>query len=297
MSLREVVVEIDADKAEALAMAFEEAGALSVSWEDADAGTEREIPQFAEPDAPLFALWPRCRLTALFAQDGELEARIRAALRTSGLPAEHACSVRELSETDWVRATQAQFSPIAIAAGRLWIVPSWCEPPDPQAPYLVLDPGLAFGTGSHPTTRLCLAWLLEEMQPDMSLLDYGTGSGILAIAAKKLGAGTVVGVDIDEVALETAQRNAERNGVAIAWLHSSAPITQTFERVVANILTNPLKLLAPALAARLKPGGRLALSGVLETQADDVIAAYAPYLSLGIGAVEEGWVRLEGEKR
>ena len=194
-----------------------------------------------------------------------------------------------------MRLTQSQFDPIRIS-GRLWIVPSWHQAPDPTAINLELDPSLAFGTGSHPTTRLCLEWLEANVSPGVSVLDYGCGSGILGIAALKLGAGDVLGVDIDPAALTAAADNAARNQVSMRLAPSSAPLAETFDRVVANILTNPLMLLAPLLASRLKPGGRLALSGVLESQADQVIAAYAPHLPLLIGATHEGWVRLEGMK-
>jgi ribosomal protein L11 methyltransferase len=196
-------------------------------------------------------------------------------------------------EQDWVRLTQSQFDPIRIS-DRLWIVPSWHVAPDPAAINLELDPGLAFGTGSHPTTRLCLEWLEREVRPGATVLDYGCGSGILAIAAQKLGAGDTVGVDIDPAALTAAQDNATRNGVRLRIAHSSNDLTERFDRVVANILTNPLMLLAPLLVARLKPGGRIALSGVLESQAEQVVSAYAPHIVLSVGAVHEGWVRLEG---
>ena len=163
-------------------------------------------------------------------------------------------------------------------------MPTWHTAPDADAINLVLDPGMAFGTGSHPTTRLCLEWLTEEVAPGVSVLDYGCGSGILAIAAVKLGAGEVTGVDIDEKAVATAADNAANNGVSLHLQVSAKPLAGTFQRVVANILTNPLKMLAPLLAARVAPGGKLALSGVLEAQADEVIAAYAPYIALRVGA-------------
>lgn len=295
MSWREAILEVGAEETEALAEALLEAGAMAVGLEDADAGTSQETPQFGEPDGAAMPLWRRCRVVALFAPVADLHERLRHAQEAAGLPPEKSWGIREVAEQDWVRATQSQFSPIAIG-DRLWIVPSWHTPPEPTAINLVLDPGLAFGTGSHPTTRLCLHWLLDAVRPGASVLDYGAGSGILAIAAKKLGAGLTVGVDIDDRALAAAQENARRNGVAIEWRHSSAPLPERFDLVVANILTNPLKLLAPLLATRLAPGGRLALAGVLESQASEVIAAYAPYLALAVGACEDGWVRLEGRR-
>jgi len=175
-------------------------------------------------------------------------------------------------------------------------VPSWHAAPDPAAINLELDPGLAFGTGSHPTTRLCLEWLCAKVSRGDTLLDYGCGSGILALAGAKLGAGEVVGVDIDARALEAAAENAARNRVALRLAHSQQPLSEQFDIVVANILTNPLCVLAPLIAARVKPGGQLALSGVLDNQAEQVIAAYAPHIALSRGATLEGWARLEGTR-
>lgn len=290
-----VALETDAAHAEALSDALMAAGAISVSVEDAQAGTELETPQFGEPGSPTTPIWAVSRVIALFEPAGELTDRIKQAIQEIGLDPHTPMSLEEVAEQDWVRLTQSQFDPIRISA-RLWIVPSWHVAPDPAAINLELDPGLAFGTGSHPTTRLCLEWLETTIEPGTSVLDYGCGSGILAIAAKKLGAGETVGVDIDPAALTAAADNAARNRVELRLAPSSAPLEQRFEVVVANILTNPLMLLAPLLTSRLAPGGKLALSGVLETQAGQVIAAYAPFLPLRVGAVHEGWVRLEGER-
>lgn len=290
-----VALETDAAHAEAISDALLAAGAISASVEDALAGTELETPQFGEPGSPTTPLWERSRVVALFEPADDLRERIGATLKAAGLTVPAEIAFEEVAEADWVRLTQSQFDPIKIS-DRLWIVPSWHTAPDPAAINLELDPGLAFGTGSHPTTRLCLEWLEANIEPGVSVLDYGCGSGILAIAAKKLGAGDTAGVDIDPAALAAAADNAARNTVAIRLLHSSESLDGHFDRVVANILTNPLMLLAPLLAARLAPGGRLALSGVLESQAEQVIAAYAPYLTLRVGAVHEGWVRLEGIK-
>jgi len=293
----QVALETDAAHAEALSEALLAAGAISVSVEDALAGTDRETPQFGEPGSPGTPLWDDSRVVALFdppANQGDLIGRVAAAAQAVGIDDLPEISLDEVAEQDWVRLTQSQFDPIRISE-RLWIVPSWHVSPDPAAINLELDPGLAFGTGSHPTTRLCLEWLEARVTPGCSLLDYGCGSGILAIAARKLGAGETVGIDIDPAALTTATDNAQRNGVSLCVAHSSAPLDERFDLVVANILTNPLMLLAPLLTSRLQPGGRIALSGVLETQAEQVIAAYAPHLPLRVGATHEGWVRLEGE--
>lgn len=294
-----------ADHADALSDALLEQGAITVSVEDALAGTPEETPQFGEPGNPASGsppLWLHSRVIALFDpcdDPGHPGNRVAAACRAIGIEPPAEIGIEQVAEQNWVELTQSQFEPIRIN-DRLWIVPSWHTAPDSTAINLKLDPGMAFGTGSHPTTRLCLEWLCENIQGGETVLDYGCGSGILAIAAAKLGATQVVGVDIDETALSAARNNAAANGVTLALRHSRAALDETFDRVVANILTNPLCVLAPLLAARLAArvpgkiaGGRLALSGVLETQADEVIAAYAPFLPLRVGATLDGWVRLE----
>jgi len=284
----------DAGHAEALSEALFEAGAISVGVEDAEAGTDAETPQFGEPGSPETPLWRTSRVVALFEPADDLRQRIETAKAEVSLGDTQA-ELTEVAEQDWVRLTQSQFEPIRIN-DRLWIVPSWHTAPDPAAINLELDPGLAFGTGSHPTTHLCLEWLCEKVSRGDTVLDYGCGSGILALAAAKLGATSVLGVDIDERALEAAADNAARNNVVLRLAHSKQPLTETFDLVVANILTNPLCVLAPLLVARIASGGRLALSGVLETQAGQVIAAYAPHIDLTVGATLDGWVRLEGLK-
>lgn len=290
-----VTLKADSDCAEQLSDALFDVGALSVSIEDADAGTPEEKPQFGEPGMDTSSLWDHSLVIALFDADADLTILLAQAAGQAGLETVPSFTVEEVAEQNWVQLTQAQFEPICINE-RLWIVPSWHEAPDPQAITLVLDPGMAFGTGSHPTTKLCLDWLSSAVTPGVSLLDYGCGSGILGIAAAKFGAVNVLGVDIDDKALVAARDNAERNGVVLNLCHSADTLTETFPLVVANILTNPLCVLAPLLAARVAPGGRIALSGVLETQAEQVIAAYAPYLPLQVGATQEGWVRLEGTR-
>lgn len=290
-----VTLEAEAERAEALSEALMDQGALSVSIEDADAGTTAERPQFGEPGHLPTGLWDHSRVVALVETDVDLAPLLARAAAQAGFDAVPRFSVEEVAEQDWVQLTQSQFDPIRIT-DRLWIVPSWHQAPDPGAINIELDPGMAFGTGSHPTTHLCLEWVTEEVGPGHRVLDYGCGSGILGIAAARMGAAEVLGVDIDEKALEAAADNAARNGVALRLQHSAEPLEARFDRVVANILTNPLCVLAPVLAARVAPGGRLALSGVLESQAEQVIAAYAPYLPLRVGATREGWVRLEGAR-
>jgi ribosomal protein L11 methyltransferase len=283
----------DAAHAEALSDALIEGGALSVAIEDADAGTDREQPQFGEPGSDPRPLWQQSRLEALFEPGSDIAAIVAAAAVRAGLAAPPVWTQQEVAEQNWVQITQAQFAPIRIDR-RLWIVPSWREAPDPDAINIELDPGMAFGTGSHPTTRLCLQWLIERVAPGCSVLDYGTGSGILAIAAARLGAEPVVGVDIDAAALTAAEDNARKNSVSIRLRHSRLPLEMQFDRVVANILTNPLRVLAPLLGARIAPGGGIALSGILAAQAEAVCTAYRPYLPLRVAAELEGWVLLEG---
>jgi ribosomal protein L11 methyltransferase len=208
-------------------------------------------------------------------------------------------TTRAVAEQDWVRLTQSQFDPIHIGKN-IWVVPSWHDIPDPQALVLELDPGLAFGTGSHPTTRLCMEWLEAHPPFQQSVLDYGCGSGILAMVAKKLDAAHVTGVDIDPQAIESARYNADRNHCVIDYYlpedFAAAAVGKTYDVVVANILSSPLKLMAPMLSGRVAPGGSLVLSGVLSRQAHEVIAAYAPFISLTVWAEHDGWVALSGRR-
>lgn len=291
-----VSIAADAAHAEALSDALLALGALSVGVEDADAGTERETPQFGEPGSAPAPLWAHSRVVALFARDADIPFLVAAAAGEAGLETTPPYDTAEVAEQDWVRLTQSQFEPIRVN-DRLWIVPSWHAAPDPQAINLELDPGLAFGTGSHPTTRLCLEWLCGHVRPGASVLDYGCGSGILAIAAARLGAGSVTGVDIDENALAAAADNARRNGVALQLLHSKHPLDASFDIVVANILTNPLCVLAPLLAGRSRQGGLIALSGILSTQVGQVRQAYRSAFDLTVWAEAEGWVLLEGVRK
>ena len=292
----------DATHAEALADALVECGALTASIEDADAGTAAETPQFDEPGEvrPVEAIgWARSKVIALFepTPHDNLQKNCDDAARIAGVSPTPELAIVEVAEQDWVRLTQSQFEPIRIS-GRLWIVPSWHEAPDPDAICIELDPGLAFGTGSHPTTRLCLQWLESAVTPQASVLDYGCGSGILAIAAGKLGARRIDGVDIDPRAVESAQYNAGNNKVEARFSLADTPASETrYDIVVANILSNPLRALAPALCARVAPDGQLALSGILAEQADEIRGIYAPWVELSVFGTHEGWVCLAGRMK
>jgi ribosomal protein L11 methyltransferase len=295
MSWLSIRIDTDCRHAEALADALLDAGALFAGIEDADAGTPDETPQFGEPGSIASPGWARSRVTAFFDANADAGAVLAASAAAAGFPGVPAHTLEKVEEQDWVRLTQSQFEPIRVS-DRLWIVPSWHTAPDPQAIVLVLDPGMAFGTGSHPTTRLFLEWLERAVTPGCSVLDYGCGSGILGIAAARLGAGDVLGVDIDPQAVAAARNNAARNGVDARFDDSAARIRGEFDLVVANILANPLKALAPAICSHVRPGGRLALSGILAAQAGDLIAAYAPWLPLAVADAREGWVCLAGAK-
>ena len=301
MSWTEIVIEVAREQAELLSDALMEAGALSVSVEDADEGTAAERPLFGEPGMePAEAAWDRSRVVALTEADADHAAIVASAFAGAGIvPGQNAgYTLRPVAEQDWVRLTQSQFDPIHIGS-HIWVVPSWHDAPsDPHALVLELDPGLAFGTGSHPTTRLCMEWLEAHPPTGRSVLDYGCGSGILAMVAQKLGAGSVCGVDIDPQAIESARYNAQRNGCAIDYFlpeqFADANPGRTFDVGVANILSSPLKLMAPMLASRIAAGGALVLSGILTRQADEIALAYAPFLELAVQAEQEGWVVMSG---
>ncbi len=283
-----------AAEAEAWSDALVDAGALAVDVSDPRAGTAAEAPLYGEPGLPIAGSWAWSRVVALFPDGADWKSILDGVAAGLGLPVPPH-ETYPVAEQDWVRNTQAQFGPIEIARG-FWIVPTWSELPEPGALVLRLDPGLAFGTGSHPTTRLCLEWLRETIGGGELLLDYGCGSGILAIAAAKLGAGAVVGIDIDPQAVAASRVNAQANGVSATFGTPDALAPGAFDVVVANILANPLVLLAPALAARVAARGRIALSGVLVDQADEVIAAYAAWFTLSRWRERDGWVLLASAK-
>jgi len=268
----------------------DELGALAVTVEDADAQSDAEHALFGEPGLPSpRAGWTRSSVRALF--DSDAQATAAATLLLAQEWAGDALQVQSLAavpDTDWVRVTQSQFAPVQITP-TFWIVPSWHQPP-PEARQLIrLDPGLAFGTGTHPTTRMCLRWIAGHAQPWPRVLDYGCGSGILAIGAARHGARQIDAVDIDPAAVEATRANAQANGVSLnAALPQAAQ--GAYALVLANILAKPLTLLAPLLAAHVAPGGHLVLAGILERQADELRAAYAPHCALTVADCDDGWV-------
>jgi ribosomal protein L11 methyltransferase len=295
MSYTALRFDVLADEAERWSDALLDAGALSVDATDPRLGTADESPVWGEKAAGPREWWPVTRLTALCRDDAHASTMLHdaAAAIARGIPA---FETYRVADRDWVRETQAQFAPIRIRDD-LWIVPSWCVPPRRDAINVVLDPGLAFGTGSHPTTRLCLEWLAAQDMRGASLLDYGCGSGILAIAGALLGASPVAGTDVDRQAIVASRANAGANRADARFVHVDALDDRRYTCVVANILARPLAVLAPALAARTEFGGRIALSGILASQADDVLEAYAPWFDMVCGRNEDGWVLLDGQRR
>ncbi|MDG9924555.1 MULTISPECIES: 50S ribosomal protein L11 methyltransferase [unclassified Pseudomonas] len=288
----QVRLAITPEQAETYEDALLGVGAVSVTFMDAE-----DQPIF-EPDLGTTPLWSNTHLLALFEADTDpanLVAHLQ--LLTGGELPQH--EIEHIADQDWERSWMDNFQPMRFGR-RLWIVPSWHAAPEPEAVNLLLDPGLAFGTGTHPTTALCLEWLDGQELNDCTVIDFGCGSGILAIAALLLGAPQAIGTDIDPQALEASRDNAGRNGIDPArfpvYLPADMP-QQPAEVVVANILAGPLVSLAPQISALVKAGGRLALSGILAEQAEEVRAAYEGAFELDPTAIKDGWVRISGVKR
>ncbi|MCP1623362.1 50S ribosomal protein L11 methyltransferase [Pseudomonas nitroreducens] len=288
----QVRLAITPDQAETYEDALLEVGAVSVTFMDAE-----DQPIF-EPDLGTTPLWSHTHLLALFEADTD-EASLLAhlTLLTGGELPEH--QIERIEDQDWERSWMDNFKPMRFGR-RLWIVPSWHDAPEPEAVNLLLDPGLAFGTGTHPTTALCLEWLDGQELAGQNVLDFGCGSGILAIAALLLGAEQAVGTDIDPQALEASRDNASRNGIDPAkfpvYLPTDLPKAQA-DVLVANILAGPLVTLAEQLTGLVKSGGLLALSGILAEQAEEVRAAYADAFDLDPTAERDGWIRISGRRR
>ena len=283
------------DRVELVSEALEALDALSVSVEDADAETEHEQALFGEPGMPPPKEgWQRSQVVALFAK--EEEAR-QAALLLAAQDFFEACEVISLGalpDQDWVRLTQSQFAPVEITPD-FWIVPTWHEPPAQARKIIRLDPGLAFGTGTHPTTRMCLRWIATHDLNGQRVLDYGCGSGILAMGAAKFGAKQIDAVDIDEAAVTSTELNAQANEVS---LNVGLPeLAQgAYQTVLANILATPLKVLAPLLCGHVQAGGHLVLAGILERQEEELIQAYAPHIKLSVADREDGWILMTAQR-
>ena len=316
----ELILLVPADSVETVSEALEALDALSVSVEDADAETPAERPLFGEPGMPPpQAGWDRSRMVSLFATEA-LAVEACKLLQAQDFFAEcELIAISPVPEQDWVRLTQSQFTPVEITP-EFWIVPTWHEPPAQARQVIRLDPGLAFGTGTHPTTRMCLRWIAKNGAPTLGtdasslplkraepasggpllrsgavskdlgrVLDYGCGSGILAIGAAKFGAVEIDAVDIDEAAVQSSRANADANHVRLnAGLPDKA--AGLYRTVLANILATPLKVLAPLLCAHVAPGGSLVLAGILDRQADELKAAYAPWCALEVSDQEDGWI-------
>ena len=269
--------------------ALEALDALSVSVEDADAQSESEQALFGEPGMPPpKEAWQRSKVVALFAKEVTAHDAERLLFVQDFFTNSQSLGVHPVEDQDWVTLTQSQFQPVEITPD-FWIVPTWHEPPAQAKRFIRLDPGLAFGTGTHPTTRMCLRWIASRKNLSIRVLDYGCGSGILAIAAALHGAQSVDAVDIDEAAIASTLLNAKANGVTLHAGHSGLAVG-AYDTVLANILATPLKVLAPLLCSHVKPTGHLVLAGILERQAQELQQAYAPYCKLQVSDQEDGWI-------
>ena len=295
MPFLQVNIVVPSSHAELLSDELMEVGALSTAIEDAYAGTDKEQPIFDEPNEPSAEIWEQSLIIAMFDADTDVDAAV-ALLPENMRPVKEAYTVTSVADQDWVKLTQSQFDPIHVSE-RLWITPTWHEAPTDGSINIELDPGLAFGTGSHPTTFLCLRWLDAHMPQGAAVLDYGCGSGILAITAAKLGAGKVVGVDIDKQAIRASHDNAAQNQVNIeVYLPDEQPEGQ-FDVVVANILANPLRMLGQMLAGRVKTDGQIVLSGILAEQVEEISALYQQWFDMKPATIQDGWACLFGIKR
>ena len=295
MPFLQVNLVVPSQHAELLSDELMEVGALSTAIEDAYAGTDKEQPIFDEPNEPSAEIWEQSLIIAMFDADTDVDAAV-ALLPENMRPVKEAYTVTSVADQDWVKLTQSQFDPIHVSE-RLWITPTWHEAPTDGSINIELDPGLAFGTGSHPTTFLCLRWLDANMPQGAAVLDYGCGSGILAITAAKLGAGKVVGVDIDKQAIRASHDNAAQNQVSIeVYLPDAQPEGQ-FDVVVANILANPLRMLGQMLAGRVKTDGQIVLSGILAEQVEEISALYQQWFDMKPATIQDGWACLFGTKR
>ena len=288
-TLHELALICSEDAVEMVSDALMELDALAVSVLDADADTSAENALFGEPGMPApRGGWQRSIVQALFPSAAEATDAATLLLAQDWAADVHVQAIKPVDDQDWVRLTQSQFAPVEITPS-FWIVPSWHQAPLQASTVIRLDPGLAFGTGTHPTTRMCLRWIAANAQPWLRVLDYGCGSGILAIGAALHGAADIDAVDIDPAAVQASRANAEANKVSLKAAMPDAAIG-VYPLVLANILATPLKLLAPLLCAHVATGGQLILAGILERQAGELKAAYAPWLALQVSDAEDGWI-------
>ena len=282
------------DSVETVCEALDALDSLSVSVEDADAQTDAEQALFGEPGMPPPKEgWKRSRIIALFAQQVQAQEAARLLTVQDFFVRSQVLGIQAVPDQDWVRLTQSQFAPVEITP-EFWIVPTWHEPPAQAQKVIRLDPGLAFGTGTHPTTRMCLRWIATHDVANQRVLDYGCGSGILAIGAALYQASSIDAVDIDEAAVSATHLNAQANGVVLnAGLPDKA--SGAYQTVLANILATPLKVLAPLLTGHVHKGGNLVLAGILERQAQELKDAYAPYCQLEVSDAEDGWILMTAQ--
>ncbi len=296
MSWISVIIQAQDNTADLISDTLIELGALSAIIEDANAQTVDEQAIFGEPGDPPPGIWQKNIVSAMFNSGLDVDFLIQTLAKKTHL-SNLTFTTQTIEEQDWVRATQSQFNPIKIT-DKLWIVPTWHNVVDDEAINIALDPGLAFGTGSHPTTHLCLAWITQHVKPAHQVLDYGCGSGILAIAAKKMGATKVVGTDIDAQAIEASHYNAAQNHVDIDFFHATEfKSQQAYDIVVANILSSALSVLAPILSSACKTGGQIALSGILKEQVELLTILYSQWFKMDAPIMMDSWILLTGTKR
>ena len=295
MSWTNLLVQTNKKEVDSISDFLLELGAISTSIQDSNLNQNNEELIFGEPNNQSQQFWENNTVQALFENSIDIKI-IKAALMAKFDTPKNFIEASNIQDQDWVKLTQSQFSPIKIH-DKLWIIPTWHEIQDKKALNLILDPGLAFGTGTHPTTHLCLLWLLDNVNKDVTVLDYGCGSGILGIAAKKIGAKKVFGVDIDDQAIKSSRDNAEINNVEIFWNNTEIKVDYRTDLVVANILSSALSVLAPALAGHCKPNGKIALSGILQSQEKDLKKIYSQWFDFQPSHYKDGWVLISGIKR
>lgn len=295
MSWTNLIVQTNKQEVDSISDFLIELGAISISIEDTNLNQNNEELIFGEPHNQSQQFWKNNTVQALFEKTIDIEL-IKASLKNKFNSINLSFSISDIQDQDWVNLTQSQFLPIHIH-DKLWIIPTWHKIQDKKAINLILDPGLAFGTGTHPTTHLCLLWLLENSNKNLTILDYGCGSGILSIAAIKIGAKKVIGVDIDDQAIKTSRENAEINNVKIFWSNASNKIKYKADLVVANILSSALSVLAPVLAEHCNTKGKIALSGILQSQEEAIKKKYSKWFDFQPSGHKDGWVLISGIKR